>query len=99
MVAGELGLESGILSPPALYYLGRRFGAELEVVSVEAQLSDQPSMRRCLPMRLGQMLEGHSHPRRSWLGDEKLGFRPGAVVSADTRVLTVSERIYVPSLP
>ena len=45
------------------------------------------------------MSEGHSRPQRSWFGDRKLGFRPRAIVAADTRVVTIYEHSGIPSLP
>ena len=59
---GELGLESGVPSPPAPCFLGRRVRAELEVVPVEELLPGRLLVQRCLPLRMDQMSGGHSRP-------------------------------------
>ena len=96
LVPGELGLESGLPSPTAPYCLRCRVGAD---IVVEVPLPGRLSMRKCLPMRMGCTLEGHSHPQRLWFGDGKLGFIPRALVPEDTRVVTLYEHSDVPSLP
>ena len=92
-------MESGVPLFPASYFLGRRVGADLDVVSVEAPLPGRTSMRRCLLLSMDQTSEGHYHPRRSWFGYGKLGFRPKSLVAYDTRVVTVSDYINVLFLP
>ena len=65
---------------------------------MEALLPVRPSMQRCLLPRLVRTLEGHYHPRSSCFRDQKLKFRPIALVAADTRVVTISENSDVPFL-
>ena len=79
--------------------MGFRVGAELDVVSVEKLLTGWPLLWRCLPPRLGWMLEGNYYPQRSWFEYGKLGFRPRAVVAAGTRVVTVCEHSNVLLMP
>ena len=92
-------METEVPSPPVLYFLERLVGAKLDVVPVNSTLPDWASMRIRLQPRMGWTSDGHSIPRRSSFGDGKLGFRLRSVVAADTRVLTVSEHIYIQFLP